>query len=172
MIYHPLTSILCLPLSQAITPSLNIYSGSTKVISLSYVIHLPHLLTIYTSDVLFVRLVKSLIFPPKWKKVSLRVSEDRVRIALREDSVQLSMLLVSLCIFVRLKIILSKTSIAWRYRLPFFIELALTVFCFTSYFYSSSQSQCITDTPLLKSCRYLTTSQGYTCIYHCHLGSW
>ena len=63
---------------------------------------------ISTVKVRFLRSGKSLIFLPKWKKASLRVSVDSVRITLRACLVDYSVVLVSLKIFSNVGIIFSK----------------------------------------------------------------
>ena len=70
-------------------------------------IRLHHLLVISTVTVRFWRLVKSLIFPPKWNNSYLRVSEDRVRIYWRTEPVDYSVVSVSLPIFATVEIIFS-----------------------------------------------------------------
>ena len=59
-------------------------------------IRLPHLCVISTMIMRFLRLVKSLIFTPNRKKVSLRFSADRARFIFRMESVESSVVLVSL----------------------------------------------------------------------------
>ena len=52
---------------------------SIKSIAPSSVICLPHICVIFTATVHVLSLVKSIILPPKWKKVSLGVSVNRER---------------------------------------------------------------------------------------------
>ena len=57
---------------------------------------LPHLFTISTTNMRFLMLGESLIFPRKCKKSYLRVSEDSMRIPWRMESVESYVVLVSL----------------------------------------------------------------------------
>ena len=67
----------------------------------------PHVFAISIATVCFLRLSKSLLVPPKCKKSTLRVSEDRERMPWRKDSVDSSVVSLSLRRFSNMKSIFS-----------------------------------------------------------------
>ena len=69
---------------------------------------LSYLFAIYSKTMRVLRSGKSLIFTPKWKNVSFRVSEDRARIPCRTESVDSFVVLVSLWSFTIMKRVFSK----------------------------------------------------------------
>ena len=130
-------------------------------------IRLLHLRAISATTVHFLSLGKSITFPPKWKKASLGVSEDRTRIPWRTESVESSVVSVSLCILDHYLSILSKDPPILLMRADLFKSLTCTIFCVALYFFSNSQRQCDTETPSLQPCRYLTSMPSYIICFCC-----
>ena len=165
-ISHRPWSILVPPLRYMIPPSF----AFRTLIATSLILSLPHLFSMIIAIFRFLRLVKSLIFPPKWKKASLRVSEDRDIIDLRIEAVESSMVLVTLCMIATAERILLNKLHRLMIRASLLTVLARNAFFLPRIILSCYWPRFVTDPPLSNSCRYLMRSMVSSFIYYPRLG--